>query len=274
MKKAILPILLFIYIIVDTIMKKNGVELCSSTGCEMAGQLLKFDSLYLNYAGALGALVLALLAFLKFDKLFTWLSATMVIFESLLIASQLNLNPEVCKFCLGVYAFLWLILLTANRRVALYATAPAIAVFVALSILAIPKNKSILQKDGLYLIASKTCPHCKKTKAFLDKEGIKYKVLPSTDINNFYFAKSLNISKIPIAIDKRGDRFVITVGDKEIIKEYSKKSKTAKQNTQEQSIQTSTPTQQVQEFTPNFAGKDEGCELSIQETSCDSESGK
>ena len=269
MKKAILPILLFIYIIVDTIMKKNGVELCSSTGCEMAGQLLKFDSLYLNYAGALGALVLALLAFLKFDKLFTWLSATMVIFESLLIASQLNLNPEVCKFCLGVYAFLWLILLTANRRVALYATAPALAVFVAFSILAIPKNKSILQKDGLYLIASKTCPHCKKTKAFLDKEGIKYKVLKSTDINNFYFAKSLNISKIPIAIDKKGDRFIVTVGDKEIIKEYSKKSKINTQSTKEQTTQTTTPTQQVQDFTPNFGGKDEGCKLSIQETSCD-----
>ena len=86
-------------------MKKNGVELCSSTGCEMAGQLLKFDSTYLNYLGAFGALSLAILAFLKWDKLFTWLSATMVIFFSLLIASQLNLNPEVCKFFLGFMLF-------------------------------------------------------------------------------------------------------------------------------------------------------------------------
>ena len=278
MKKAILPILLFIYIVADTILKQKDVELCSSTGCEMAGQLLKFDSLYLNYLGAFGALVLALLAFLKADKLFTWLSATMVIFESLLIASQLNLNPEVCKFCLGVYAFLWLILLTANRRVALYATAPAIAVFVALSILAIPKNKSILQKDGLYLIASKTCPHCKKTKAFLNKEGIKYNVLKASDVNNFYFAKSLNITKIPIAIEKKGDIYHIYVGDRNIIDRYSKKATQSshmsnQQNNSSNEVQKkleSNPSQE--EFKPkiNFGG-DEGCALSIQETSCEGE---
>ena len=259
MKKTILPILLFIYIVADTIMKKNGVELCSSTGCEMAGQLLRFDSTYLNYLGALGALTLALFAFLKWDKLFTWLSATMVIFESLLIASQLNLNPEVCKFCLGVYAFLWLILITANRRVALYTTAPAIAVFIAFSILAIPKNRSILQKDGLYLIASKTCPHCKKTKEFLNKEGIKYKVLKATDINNFYFAKSLNITKIPIAIDAKGGNFSITVGDRAIIQKYSK----SKNNTTSKIEEKPEKVENQGAFQPkiNFGG-DEGCTYS------------
>ena len=264
MKKAILPILLFIYIVTDTILKQKGVELCSSTGCEMAGQLLKFDSLYLNYLGAFGALVLTILALLKADKLFTWLAATMVIFESLLIASQLNINPEVCKFCLGVYAFLWLILITANKRVALYTTAPVVAVFVAFSILAIPKNKSIVTKDGLYLIASKTCPHCIKTRKFLDKEGIKYKVLPSTDINNFYFAKSLNITKIPIAIDKKGDNIEITVGDREIIKKYSNNK--PKKETQTENLST-----QQEPLTPKINyNSDEGCQLSIQEVSCDS----
>ena len=265
MKKAILPIFLFIYIVIDTILKQKGVEFCSSTGCKMAGQLLKFDSLYLNYLGAFGAFVLAILAFLKANRLFTWLSVTMVIFESLLIASQLNLNPEVCKFCLGVYVFLWLILITANKKVALYTIAPAIAVFVAFSILAVPKNITLIKKDGLYLIASKSCPHCIKTREALDKSGVKYSVISSTNINAIYFAKSLNISHIPIAIEKKGSHITITVGDSDIIKKYTNQD-ILKNDKSSLSNQPSTP------LTPtlNFNPQDEGCQLSIQEVSCDS----
>ncbi len=267
MKKAILPILLIIYIIGDMVLKQQGVELCSSTGCEMAGELLKFDSRYLNYLGALGALTLAFLAFLKLDKLFTWLAATMVIFESLLIASQINLNPEVCKFCLGVYALLWLILLTANRKVALYATAPALAVFAAFTILSIPQNRSLISSDGLYLISSKTCPHCKKTKEFLDSKNIEYKTIKSSDLNAFYFAKSLNIKQIPIAIIAKGKEYKIVVGDRDIIEHFNTKS-------QAQSNQTSTQASPVEQYKPklNLSGNDDGCSFSvIKESDCDAQ---
>ncbi len=272
--RVILPLLLALYIILDTVLKANNVELCSSTGCELAGELLKFNSTYLNYLGILGALFLLLLGLIKSkwaQTLYVITAVAMVAFETLLISSQLNLNPEVCKFCLGVYSFLLLILLNANWRVFLYTLPTIAAIFLAFSILSIPKNKKLITDDGLYLIASKTCPHCKKTKAFLDKEGIKYNVIKAADTNAFYFAKSLNIHKIPIAIEKRGDSYKVIVGDEPIIEYYSKKAPK-----EEQKTTTVTQTPQNQEgFEPklNLSGN-EGCTYSpIEEPSCESEDG-
>ncbi len=277
--KTILPLLLAIYIIIDTVLKANNIELCSSTGCEMAGQLLKFDSTYLNYLGIFGALVLVLLSILKSKSaqtLYVITAAAMVVFESLLIASQLNINPEVCKFCLGVYTFLLLILLNANFRVFAY-TVPAIAsIFVAFSFLAIPKNKALVSKDGLYLIASKTCPHCKKTKAFLNKNHIKYSVIDAQDTNAYSFAKTLNISKIPIAIIKKGAKYQIIVGDENIISKYSKAKQTPQPKEQSQkSAAPNTPAQNETNLQPKLnLGGDEGCSYNpLKESSCESEDG-
>ncbi len=269
--KTILPLLLAIYITIDTILKANNIELCSSTGCELAGELLKFNSTYLNYLGIFGALALVLLSLIKSNiasKLYLITATAMVAFESLLIASQLNLNPELCKFCLGVYSFLLLILINANIKVFGYMLPVIVSIFVAFSILSIPKNKSLITNNGLYLIASKTCPHCKKTKEFLDKKGIKYKVIKSANINAFYFAKSLNIHKIPIAIDKSGNSIKILVGDKKIIEHYSKKDPKV-----EQKVQTPTTIQGVLKPKLNLSGE-EGCSYSpIEVSSCEGEDG-
>ncbi|NPA28303.1 MAG: glutaredoxin, partial [Epsilonproteobacteria bacterium] len=203
--KVILPLILLIYIVAEMVLKANNIELCSSSGCALAGELLKFKSSYLNYLGIAGAFCLLVLALIKGEmaqRLYSILLIAMVFFESLLIASQLNLNPEVCKFCLGVY--LLLILMLINDNIKLFLTLlPAIgAIFLAFFILAIPKNKSLVKEDGLYLIASKSCPHCKEAKEFLDSKGVEYRVIDAKDVNAYYFAKSLDISKIPIAIKK------------------------------------------------------------------------
>jgi glutaredoxin/uncharacterized membrane protein len=269
--KIFLPLLLLLYIGIETYLKTQGIEACSTTGCKLAGQLLKFDSIYLNYLGMLGAATLLILGVLRgelFNKLYIITASAMVIFESLLIASQININPEPCIFCLGVYTFLLLILFVASPKVFGFSIPAIAAVFIAFSFLSIPKNKSLINGDGLYLIASKTCPHCKKTKAFLNKNGIKYKVIKANDPNAWYFAKSLNISKIPIAIEAKGEKYNIIVGDKAIIEKFSKKEPKEK---------TQTPSAPAYEepLKPkiNLSG-DEGCSYSIiNDSSCESEDG-
>ena len=266
--KTILPLLLAIYIAVDTILKANNIELCSSTGCEMAGELLKFNSTYLNYLGIAGALVLVILSLIKSEiasKLYLITAAAMVAFESLLIASQLNINPELCKFCLGVYTLLLLTLLNANIRIFAYMLPIVASIFVAFSILSIPKNKTLIKNDGLYLIASKTCPHCKKTKEFLNKNSIKYQIIDAQNPNAYFFAKTLNITKIPIAIKKDGAKYNIIVGDKNIISYFSKKD--------ESKVSPSEPLQNELQPKLNLSGE-EGCSYSPIETpSCESEDG-
>ena len=267
--KILLPFLLLVYIAIETYLKAKGIEACSTTGCKLAGALLKFDSTYLNYLGMLGAFSLVILALLRgefFNKLYIVVVSAMVIFESLLIASQININPEPCIFCLGVYTFLLLTLLVASPKVFTFSLPAIAAVFVAFSFLSIPKNKSLIKEDGLYLISSKTCPHCKKTKAFLDKEGIKYKVIKAQDTNAWYFAKSLNIKQIPIAIDAKSGTFNITVGDKAIIEKFSK-------NKQKSEIKPKVTQEYQEALKPklNFSG-DEGCSYSItDDTSCEGE---
>jgi glutaredoxin len=263
--KIILPLLLLIYIAVDTFLKSRGIEICQATGCKLAGELLKFNSTYLNYLGMFGAFVLFTLALLRFDKLYTITAAAMVIFESLLIASQLNINPEPCIFCLGVYTFLLLILLNSNYKVLLYSIPAILSIFIAFSLLAIPKNKTLITKDGLYLIASKTCPHCKKTKEFLNKEGIKYTIIKASDTNAYSFAKTLGIKKIPIAIEAKNGSYQITVGDEAIIEKYGKKSNSENKQSQ------INPSQESFKPKLNLSGNS-GCELSYQETSCEDDS--
>ena len=270
--RSILPLLLAIYIIADMVLKANNVELCSSTGCALAGELLKFNSTYLNYLGIAGALFLVILSLIKSkiaQSLYVIVAVSMVAFETLLISSQINLNPEVCKFCLGVYTFLLLILLNANIRVFIYSIPTVASIFVAFSILSIPQNKKLVTKNGLYLIASKSCPHCKKTKEFLNKEGIKFIPIKSADTNAFFFAKSLDITKIPIAIEKKDDSYKVLVGDKKIIEHYSKQAPKKVQEPKE----STQSTQSQEQFQPklNLSG-DEGCAYSpIEEPSCESE---
>lgn len=266
--KVALPLLLLLYIAVETILKSYNIELCSSTGCEMAGSLLKFNSIYLNYLGMLGAATLVGLAFFKgknADILYSVVAVAMVIFESILIASQLNLNPELCKFCLGVYTFLLLILLNANWRIFLGVVPAIIAVFIAFSILSIPKNKTLISKDGLYLIASPTCPHCKKAKAYLQEHNITYTLLPASDINAFYLAKNLGISQIPVAIIKEGNGYKVLVGDKRVIEHFERQNSKQSQPTQEE--YNSAPTSSI-----DIYGNDkEGCSLSLEATASDCE---
>jgi glutaredoxin len=195
----------------------------------------------------------------------------MVIFESLLIASQININPEPCIFCLGVYSFLLITLFIASPKVFGYSLPAVLAVFVAFSFLSIPKNKSLIKEDGLYLISSKTCPHCKKTKEFLNKNKIKYIVIDAKDTNAWYFAKSLNINKIPIAIEAKGGDYIITVGDRAIIDKFSKKEP-SKSN---QNSATSINNYQEDILKPQInLSNQEGCSYSITQTSsCESEDG-
>lgn len=53
--------------------------------------------------------------------------------------------------------------------------------------------------DGLVLFASQSCPNCKMAKEFLDKMGIKYKVLMAEE--NMELIKSLDLKTAPTLIN-------------------------------------------------------------------------
>ncbi len=228
--RVLLPILLLAYIGYETWLKLHHLSLCSATGCRLAGELLRFPSIYLNYMGmaAVGAILLfGLLSLFRpaFEKLYFIALYAAIAFESIMIGYQIFANPEPCLFCLGVYGGLLLIALASRPRWFLY-TLPAIfALFFALGDLAIPKNQALVQGDGLYLIASDHCPHCRKVKEYFKEHKVNYRLLSVNDPSVRHLAKALGISEIPILIRREGVRTLILYGDRPIIDTFEAEAK-------------------------------------------------
>ena len=223
--RIFLPLLLLAYIGYETWLKLHHQSLCFATGCRLAGEILRFPDIYLNYMGlaAVGAILLfGVLSLINaaFEKLYFIALYAAIAFESIMIGYQILVNPEPCLFCLGVYGGLLLIAFASRAALFLYALPPILAIFFALSDLAIPRNQALVKGDGIYLIASEQCPHCKKVKNYFAEKGIAYKTLSVTDPSVRHLAKALGIGEIPVMIRRDGGKTVILYGDRPIIASF------------------------------------------------------
>ena len=221
----ILPILFFIYIAVETYLKLNHSSLCETSGCQLAGTLLRFDSIYLNFIGmasAIAIIVVGILSYKKIisEKLFFLVVGASLLFETIMLGYQFFASPEMCIFCMGVYAFLLLILLFASLKYFAITMIGAMSVFVSLSFLAVPSVKPYLIENGNYLLQSENCAHCRKVKTYMNEHEIKFTKIDIGDIEAQNFATFLNFKTIPILLIKDGTNIKIINGDKDIINSF------------------------------------------------------
>jgi glutaredoxin len=264
--RVILPLLLLTYIAIETWAKLNHTSICGSEGCKLAGELLIFPSIYLNYLGGLAALGLLILGYLSikreaFEPLFFASLYAAIGFETIMFAYQYYVNPEPCIFCAGVYGSLLVIALLSRPRYLAYALPAIAALWMALGMLAIPKNKTLIATDGTWLIHSETCPHCKKVKTHFAENNITYHSILVQDINARAFLKTLDIDSIPVLVIKKANHTIILKGDKPIIEHYqaSKPVETASSSSSD---------------TVSLTGNDtEGCSLDNQFNSTPGEEG-
>jgi len=222
-----LPILFFLYVAGETYLKLNHSSLCASTGCALADSLLLFDSIYLNYIGMLagiGILITGILAYKKVihENLFYIVVGSALLFETIMLGYQYFASPEMCKFCMGVYTFLVVIMVTASFKHFIVAMMGVVSVVMALSFLAIPQSTPYVVKDGTYLLQSASCPHCTKVKKYMKDNYISFTKIDIEDIEAQHFATFLNFKTIPILITKEGKKIKIINGDKDIIDSYKK----------------------------------------------------
>ncbi len=247
-----LPFLFLIYVAVEVVLKLNNFSICDSTGCSLADNLLKFDSIYLNYAGVLIAVILVILGRLaykneKFEKIFLLALYPSILFETIMIVYQYWANPEMCKFCMGVYAFLIAIAFFSSLKKFLFLVPFILANVAALSFLDIPKAEVFVKKDDYYLIQSATCVHCKRTKAYLKERGIEFTKIDIDEVEPKLFLNFLDIHSIPVLVVNDKDKKIISGED--AIKEYfanpekdSKKEPREVEEKQEESSSVATPT--------------------------------
>jgi glutaredoxin len=223
--RVIMPFLLLIYIAIETYAKLHHTSICGSSGCKLAGQLLIFPSIYLNYMGLIAALGILILGWFSLkntigDKLFFIALYAAIGFETIMFAYQYYVNPEPCIFCAGVYGSLLTIALVSRPRYLVYALPAIAALWIALGMLSIPKNAPLITKDGTWLIHSETCPHCKKVKNYFAKHAIAYHSLHVQEANARAFLKALNIDSIPVLVIKKGAQTTVLKGDKLIIQHF------------------------------------------------------
>jgi len=222
-----LPAIFFIYIAIETVLKLLGSSLCESNGCALADALLRFDSIYLNFIGLFDALIILLAGWLSYkkridEKFFYIILFASLSFESIMIGYQFFVSPEMCKFCMGVYAFLIVMIVLSSYKRLLIIIPVIISIWVSMSFLAMPKSEAFVTKDGNYLIQSPTCSHCKKVKAYLKENRIEFTKIDIKDVEAKNFATFLDFTSIPILIIKDGKDIKIINGDKQIIDSFSK----------------------------------------------------
>jgi len=266
--RTLLPLILLAYIAVETYAKLHHTSICGSEGCKLAGQLLNFPSIYLNFMGlgaVAGILILGWLSLKRaeYEKLFFIALYAAIGFETIMFAYQFFVNPEPCIFCAGVYSGLLLIALASRPRWLLYALPIIAALWVALSTLAIPKNMELITQDGTYLIHSETCPHCKKVKAYFADHNINYHPIDVHTANARSLLKNLGINEIPVLLIRDHKRTSILKGDEPIIEHFREASASAQATA-------ATQTTETPSLKSNDAG---GCSLDNQLDGAPSESG-
>lgn len=272
--RVFLPFLLLIYIGIETYLKLQDSSLCEEVGCKLAGELLKFNPMYLNYFGFISVLALLFLGYrsLKntfFETLFFVVLYAAIAFEATILSYQFIVNPEACLFCLGVFSSLLLIALFNHGKHFYIVIVVVLSILLGLSTLAIPQNKSFITSPGNYLIQSETCSHCKKVKKYFAENHIEYIPIPSKEINAKAFLKFVDIHSIPVLVIKEASGMKLLKGDKKIISHFETQNK---EDVPTAEILSSPAQSSTLELSSDFlsAGRNDGCALTITETpSCE-----
>ncbi len=268
--RVFLPFLLFVYIGIETYLRLQHTSLCGEVGCALAGELLRFDHIYLNYFGLAGVLFLIITGYrsLKssvFETLFFILLYSGIAFETTIISYQFIANPEPCIFCLSVFSSLLVIAFFSHMKHFVGVLASVLFIFVALNTLNIPQNRSFVTAPGMYLIQSETCSHCKKVKNYFAEHQIAYTPIASKEINARGFLKFVDIGTIPVLIIKEASSMTILKGDRKIIAYFDAQSK---KEVLKDEVDIALAQSSTLGLSSDFlaAGGDAGCALTITET--------
>ena len=265
--RIILPFFLLVYIGVESYLKLQHSSLCGAVGCKLAGEIVRFDAMYLNYAGFVGVSFLLIfgilsLKFERFKTLFLVSVYTAIAFETTMFGYQIVVNPQLCTFCLGIFSSLVVIAFFASMKNFVFVLPSIIAVFIALNSLSLTQNKSFVTEQGLYLIHSSSCSHCKKVKTYFAQEEIKYHLISINQPNAKAFLKFVDISSIPVLVIKEKSMEKVIQGDKAIIA-YFESLKTPPQKEDESAFSPPPPSSSSAVDLSTFLGPDEGCAITV-----------
>jgi glutaredoxin len=276
--RVFLPLLLLGYIALETYLKFQNTSLCGEVGCKLAGELLKFDPLYLHYLGLASVLALVLFGIRSiksafFETLYFMLLYAAITFEATILGYQFLANPEPCTFCLGIFSSLLVIAFFSHMKHFIVILAAVLALYIALNTLAIPQNKAYVTQPGNYLIQAETCSHCKKVKAYFSDNSITYTSISTKEVSARGFLKFVDISTIPVLIMKDTSGISLLKGDQNIIKHFEAQKELKNTTEVSQDVVPASTQNASIGLSSDFlsaGGDDGGCALTIvEEVACE-----
>ena len=224
-KFYIVPIFIFIYILINIFSYLyTGQGICHTTGCGIASSIIKVDSMILNYLGLSLSIFLIVLNYLKKKDFYIAISISAFIIE-LSLLSFLFLKGEICVFCIGFFSLLsinlMIIYIDQFKKLSLIIPSIIFSILTFFMLINTPFVKTdLFLENGIYLFYSDSCPHCHKVMKHFEQSNISYIKMNIKDEGNKNVLKALNVTSIPVLIDRTNKDIKVLVGDERIIELY------------------------------------------------------
>ncbi len=217
----------------EIIMKMLHSKLCSTKGCLLISQSVKYSD---NIIVIIGLIVFVAIFFLSISKMHRssfFINQLLIVSlsaEGVFVGYQLFRIKHLCLFCISVFGIFVIISIIRLIQKELSVATGFVSFFIILSLFYILKPAGIpvpnLNKP-LVLIYKTSCPHCEKVIREAKKNKINICTIKAD--NCFNMLKSLNINEVPLLIVSKKNEKKIIIGEQKIL-QYLLSNKTTKKN--------------------------------------------
>jgi glutaredoxin len=218
----ILSLLGALYLLTELGLQLSGRSVCISEGCNLAVQYTRFGDLFMVAIGLLAVSGLAVLSGLNLKRQqpgidffiqIVLISALAV--EGFFLSYQLFWLPELCLFCLTVFALIFilgLVRLLSGWKEVLFGFAALGAVLGIMSLILPPAGKTFPLNHKMVLFYSDDCQHCAELKTEIEKKKLEVALVQVKEFSATL--KNLGVDSVPtLFINGRYEKLFLTGKD-------------------------------------------------------------
>ncbi|MEW6185623.1 MAG: glutaredoxin domain-containing protein [Thermodesulfobacteriota bacterium] len=215
----ILSLLGALYLLTEIGLQLSGRSVCVSEGCNLAVQFTRFGDLFMVGIGFLAVSGLAVLSGInlkrdlpEIDFLIHLILIPALAVEGFFTGYQLFWLPEICLFCISVFAVIFilgLVRLIAGWKEVLFGFAALAAVLGTMSLILPPPGKTLPLDKKMVLFYKNDCQHCQELKAEIEKKKLEVALIQVKEYSAAL--KNLGVDSVPtLLVNGRYEKLLLT----------------------------------------------------------------
>jgi hypothetical protein len=216
-----------LYLLLEAVLQVFGRSVCVSEGCGLVGRITRFGDLSTVLIGFLALGLLSLLSGLTLrgqsglaDSAINLVLITALAAEGFFLGYQIFWLPDLCLFCLSVFAIiltLGLLRLLSNWKAATVGFASLAVVLCFVGLVLPPRGTALPSGKKMILFYSEDCRHCTEIKQEIDHS--KFDITPVLVKDYTGTLKNLGVDSVPtLYVNGRNEKLILT--GKEAIRRY------------------------------------------------------